>query len=288
VIRVYFAGDNAADFAFDTVTGKSSILSKKSIIEHDSIFYWIGVDRFLMYNGVVQELPNSMNLNYFFQSLNYSQRQKIFVEKITKWGEIWWFYPSGTSTECDRAIIYNIRLQVWYDTAINRSAGDFEEVFSYPVWGDNTTNTDGQYNIWQQEYGLDSDQTDNNNQRTVSPIESYFETGSIAWVATDVSQQSQNLNKWVELFSLEPDFTGSDSSTISGQGGNLYLTVKGKEYARSTTVSSSTYTISPSTEKIDIREQRREMTLYFSSNELGGDYEMGQVLLMARIGDTRS
>lgn len=288
VIRVYYQGPTSADFQFDTVTGQSSILSSKSIIEHDSLFYWIGTDRFLTYNGVVQELPNSMNLNYFFDNLNYAERQKVHAQRVSKWGEIWWFYPSGTATECDRAIIYNVRLQTWYDTAINRSSGDFEEIFVYPVWGDNTANSDGAYNIWQQEYGIDSDQTDDANVRTVSAIESYFETGSIAWVATDVNQQSQNLNRWVELFSLEPDFTGSDESTSSGQGGNISLTVRGKQYARSESVDSDVYTISPTTEKLDIREQRREMTLLFNSNEVGGDYEMGQVLIMARIGDTRS
>ncbi len=114
VIRVTQVGTAAIEFRFDTVTSQSSILSNKSIIEYDGIYYWAGVDRFLMYNGIVQELPNSMNLQYFFGNLNYAQRQKVWATKYTKYGEIWWHFPALTSTECDQAIIYNVREQTWY------------------------------------------------------------------------------------------------------------------------------------------------------------------------------
>ena len=41
---------------YDTITSQSSILSSQSVIEYDGIFYWCGVDRFMLYNGVVKEL----------------------------------------------------------------------------------------------------------------------------------------------------------------------------------------------------------------------------------------
>ena len=122
---------------YDIISSQSSILSSQSVIEYDGIYYWCGVDRFLMYNGVVKEVPNSMNQNHFFDNLNYSQRQKVWVTKVPRFGEIWWFYPRGDSTECNDAIIYNIREQTWYDagTAVGtrRSAGYFSQVISYPV-----------------------------------------------------------------------------------------------------------------------------------------------------------
>lgn len=122
---------------YDIISSQSSILSSQSVIEYDGIYYWCGVDRFLMYNGVVKEIPNPMNQNFFFDNLNYSQRQKVWVTKVPRYGEIWWFYPRGDSTECNDAIIYNIRENTWYDagTAVGarRSAGYFSQVFSYPV-----------------------------------------------------------------------------------------------------------------------------------------------------------
>jgi hypothetical protein len=122
---------------YDVISSQSSMLSSQSVIEYDGIYYWCGVDRFLLYNGVVKEIPNSMNQNFFFDNLNYAQRQKVYATKVPRFGEIWWFYPRGNSTECNDCIIYNVRENVWYDagTALGarRSAGYFSQVFRFPV-----------------------------------------------------------------------------------------------------------------------------------------------------------
>jgi hypothetical protein len=122
---------------YDIITSQSSILSSSSVIEYDGIYYWCGVDRFMLYNGVVKEIPNNFNQNYFFDNLNYQQRQKVWATKVPRYGEIWWFYPHGNSTECNNAIIYNIRENCWYDAGFaegaRRSAGYFSQVFHYPI-----------------------------------------------------------------------------------------------------------------------------------------------------------
>jgi len=112
------------------------------------VYYWCGVDRFLLYNGVVKEIPNTFNQNYFFDNLNYAAREKVWVTKVPRFGEIWWFYPSGSATECNNAVIYNVRENVWYDAGFalgaQRSAGYFSQVFHYPISADwNTTATGG-------------------------------------------------------------------------------------------------------------------------------------------------
>jgi len=127
----------ATYWRYDTISTQSSILSSQSVIEYDGIYYWAGVDRFLLYNGVVKEIPNSMNQNYFFDNLNYAQRQKVWATKVPRYGEIWWFYPHGDSEECNNCIIYNVRENAWYDGGFSpgaaRSAGYFSQVFRFPV-----------------------------------------------------------------------------------------------------------------------------------------------------------
>jgi hypothetical protein len=122
---------------YDIITSQSSILSSQCVIEYDGIYYWIGVDRFLMYNGVVKEVPNPMNQNYFFDNLNYAEREKVYATKVPRYGEIWWFFPNGNSTECNDAIIYNVRENTWYDAGkargARRTAGYFSQVFPYPI-----------------------------------------------------------------------------------------------------------------------------------------------------------
>ena len=151
LIRVSFIGGTGSPpqyWRYDLITSQSSILSSQSVIEYDGVYYWCGVDRFLLYNGVVKEIPNSFNQNFFFDNLNYAAREKVWVTKVPRFGEIWWFYPSGNATECNNAVIYNVRENVWYDAGFalgaQRSAGYFSQVFHYPISADwNTTATGG-------------------------------------------------------------------------------------------------------------------------------------------------
>jgi len=141
LIRVSYApttvGASTLYWRYDIISSQSSILSSSSVIEYDGIYYWCGVDRFLLYNGVVKEIPNTFNQNYFFDNLNYTQRQKVYANKVPRFGEIWWFYPSGNSEECNDVIIYNIRENCWYDAGgalgAYRTAGYFSQVFKYPI-----------------------------------------------------------------------------------------------------------------------------------------------------------
>ncbi len=272
-------GSSTVYWRYDIISTQTSILSSQSVIEYDGIYYWCGVDRFLAYNGVVQEVQNNMNINYFFDNLNYAQRQKVWAMKIPRWGEIWWFYPKGSSTECNDAVIYNVRDKVWYDTGealgANRSAGVFSEVFTKPIMADNVANASGKYTLWQHETGANQTYL-----TQVDAVQSFFETNSIGWVTGGPGNpQLQGDNKWIRLERVEPDFV---------QTGEMNLYVTGKGYADDVDITTGPYTFTSDTLKIDMREQRREMRLRFESNTFDGNYETGNILLSADIGDERS
>jgi hypothetical protein len=419
---------------YDIISSQSSILSSQSAIEYDGVYYWCGTDRFLLYNGVVKEIPNQMNQNWFFDNLNYSQRQKVWVTKIPRFGEVWWFYPRGNSTECNDAIIYNIRENTWYDAGqaigARRSAGYFSQVFAFPIQADwdvlpqetrltasfsytngldklstdtyygslrvndvvegsdipnNTTITaiqssgietigaitpgsgyvnasytnvpltggsgagatanitvsggavtavtifdpgagyevgdslsasntnlggtgsgfavpvtnlwvivitlsnapvatatgnitfktpENRIDIYQHEVGVDAI-----NGQNVVAIESYFETSDLGWVAGGPAQPTmEGANRWLRLERVEPDFI---------QNGQMSLIVTGRPYAQIADQDSSPFFFDPTTGKIDMKEQRRELRLKFTSNVVGGNYQLGRVILNADIGDVR-
>lgn len=282
VVRVTYSpttvGAQTFYWKYDLITQQSSILSSQCVIEYDGIFYWAGVDRFLMYNGVVQEVDNKQNFNYFFDNLNYAQRQKVWVSKVPRWGEIWWFFPSGNSTECNDAVIYNVREKVWYDAGealgARRSAGVFSEVFRRPIWAGNVENTAGEYTLWQHETGTNEVYTNQ-----VNAIDSYFETnviGARVGLVGTVEQPGDNV--WTRCERIEPDFV---------QTGAMEVTVLGKGYADDTDQESDPFTFDPDTLKVDMREQFRELRLRFRSNTQNGDYFMGRVLLSLDTGDVR-
>lgn len=135
LVRMTYVGGSAT-FQFDTISSQTSILSAASVIEYDGIYYWIGTDRFLMFNGVVREIENNININFFFDNLNQSQRQKVFAIKVPRFGEIWWCFPFGNSEEPNHAVVYNVRENTWYDTPLpngGRGAGIFPTVFPKPL-----------------------------------------------------------------------------------------------------------------------------------------------------------
>jgi hypothetical protein len=254
-------------------------MSSQCVIEYDGIFYWCGVDRFLTYNGVVQEIPNTLNQNYFFDNLNYAQRQKVWCTKVPRWGEIWWFYPKGDATECTDAIIYNVREKTWYDAGqapgARRSAGTFSEVFRKPIWGGTEVNSTGGYTLWQHETGAEEIYTTN-----VNAIRSSFTTNNLGWVTGGPGNpQLSGDNRWLRLERVEPDFV---------QNGDMNLYVTGQGYADDADQISDPYVFDNTTLKIDMREQRRLLRLKFESNTFNGDYYMGKVLLSADQGDERS
>jgi hypothetical protein len=272
-------GTSTIYWRYDIVSSQTSIMSSQCVIEYDGIYYWCGVDRFLMYNGVVQEIPNPTNTNFFFDNLNYAQRQKVWVTKIPRWGEIWWFYPSGDSVECNNAIIYNVREKIWYDAGYaegaNRSAGVFTEIYRKPIWADNVVNTQGNYTLWSHETGVNQTYL-----TQVTAVQSYFETNNLGWVTGGPGNvQVMGDNKWIRIERVEPDFV---------QDGEMNLYITGKGYADDVDVTSEPYTFDSTTLKVDMREQRRELRIKFESNTFNGNYEMGKVLISADIGDERS
>jgi hypothetical protein len=291
IVRATYVGGGSV-FQFDTITSQSSILSGQSVIEYDGLYFWCGVDRFLMFNGVVREVPNQLNLNWFFDNLNYAQRQKVFAFKVPRWGEIWWCYPRGTATECTHAVIFNVREETWYDTELpnsGRSAGVYAQVFNSPLvigvvdteivqyrGAQNTElriTEDGQpriindpkgYVVWQHEYG-----TDEINGSEIRPVKSYFETADMSLLT---GEQPQNMAIRLEV--LEPDFV---------QAGDMTVEVTGRANAKAAEVTSAPQTIyaTPQTKQqqlVYFREIRREMRLKFESNTIGGNYQMGQVI----------
>ena len=283
IIRVTYTPStvNGINFywKYDLITCQTSIMSSQCVIEYDGIFYWCGVDRFLSYNGVVQEIPNTANQNHFFDNLNYAQRQKVWCTKVPRWGEIWWFYPRGSATECTDAVIYNVREKIWYDAGealgARRSAGTFSEVFRRPIWGSTEANTIGKYTLWQHESGTDEIYT-----TSVNAVRSSFTTNNLGWVTGGPGNpQLSGDNRWLRLERVEPDFNMS---------GDMNLYVTGQGYADDVDQVSDPYVFDSTTLKIDMREQRRLLRLKFESNTFNGDYYMGKVLLSADMGDERS
>ena len=270
VIRATFTG-GATVFQFDTIATDTSIMSPDCVVDYDGVFFWCGVDRFLMFNGVVREVPNAMNLNYFFDNVNPAHRAKVFAFKVPHFGEIWWCYPKGEATECTHAIIYNVRENSWYDTELptsGRASGGYNNGFAAPLLTDCIPTASG-YRVWIHEQGVDAVEG-----QSVLPIQSYFETA-------DLSSLPQGKNEYLRITEIEPDFI---------QNGPMTVQVTGRANARAPEVYSSVFSFpetasEPYQQIVMLKEQRRELRVRFESNAVGGNYQMGQIIGHIDSGD---
>lgn len=282
IIRAYFVG-TPTFFQFDVITAQSSILSANSVIDYDGVYYWCGTDRFLMFNGVIQEVPNDVNLNFFFDNINYAVQGKVFAHKVPRWGEIWFCAPLFGATEPNWAVIFNVReskrlgFPVWYDTPLpesGRGAAFYSQVHPKPFM----TGLDvraGKYILWRHEDGVDK--IDGTN---VLGIESNFETADTSF-ATMPNGQIPDKNMHCEF--IEPDFI---------QDGDMTVQITGRSNARAPQQNDEIKTFpanasGPDDQVVPTRGNFRQMRFRFSSNVAGGDYQMGTPLAHIRPSDGR-
>jgi hypothetical protein len=298
VIRASFVGGQEI-FQFDTISPFSSILSANSVIEYDGQYFWLGTDRMLMFNGVVREIPNNLNINYFYDGLNREAAQRVWAFKVPRYGEIWWCYPRGSATECTHAIIYNLRENTWYDTELpngGRTAGEWSPLYAAPLLcglqqstfiannrvtenGDlRVTQDDDQrivvpeegFKVWQHERSMN--EIDGQN---ITAVPSFFETADMTYLAAPGGAK----DKYIRVEFIEPDFV---------QSGDMTVQLTGRANAKSLEVDGPVRTIfeNPSTpyeQVVFFKEERRELRFKFGSNTINGDYQMGQVI--AHLGE---
>jgi hypothetical protein len=298
VIRASYVGGTEI-FQFDTISPYSSILSASSVIEYDGIYYWLGTDRMLMFNGVVREIPNNLNINYFYDGLNREASQRVWAFKVPRYGEIWWCYPKGDATECTHAIIYNVRENTWYDTELpngGRTAGEWSPLYAAPLlcglelsaYVSNNRITEAAelrvteeglqriiipqegYKVWQHEH--DVNEIDG---QFITAVPSYFETADMSMLVPSGGSK----NKWIRVEAIEPDFVQSENMTVQ---------LTGRANAKSLEVAGPERTIfaEPTTsyeQVVWFKEERRELRFKFTSNTINGNYQMGQII--AHVGE---
>lgn len=280
------------DFKREVITNDSSILSSNCVVEYDGIFYWPGTGRFFIYNGVVIPLENNLNRQTFFDNVDMNKRQLVFGVKNVAKDEIWWFYPeianAGNANKgCTRAVIFNIMDNSWYDTAIERDCGYFDNDSGnmYTVGKNLTPYTDDNNNyIWQHEVGQDQNNPNypiaNNPGVAVNPIESKFTTPIISYATFNNFKQPSGIDKWMQIKRIEPNF-------VLTKNANLTITINSQEYPSSEVISSDNFTIDNNTKRVEGMFQGRNISFTISSNSLGSGYQMGINFVMADIGDGR-
>jgi hypothetical protein len=98
-----------------------SIASPNAVVGASNLMFWMGIDKFYMYDGRVQTLPCSVR-QFIFDDFNMDQSFQVVAGGNEQYSEVWWFYPSAGSTVNDRYVIYNYLENTWYYGTMLRTA----------------------------------------------------------------------------------------------------------------------------------------------------------------------
>ena len=230
------------------------MISPKAAVTAPDGVYYMSYDAFYTYNGVVQQLPCSVR-NYVFSDLNQEQSYKINAFTNNKHSEVGWFYPSASSNEVDRYVIYNYLEKVWYYGQLSRTAWLDAGIENYPQAASSSY-------LYEHEKGFDNDGAE----MTGVFIESSdFDLG--------------DGDSFAFLRKIIPDvkFLDDDSSS------NVNIVTKTRNFPGDSLTTDNTATVTPSTQQEHMRARGRQAAVRIASN----DGDSGNVGVGWRLGALR-
>ncbi len=253
-------------FGINMLSENITIISPLAAIAHDDVVYWMGFEEFYAYGGQVQRLPCSVR-SYVFDDFNRQQREKVFAAVNAAYSEIWWFYPSSTSNEIDRYVVWNFQEQAWYYGTLTRTAWVDRGINDFPI----ATFTDGRQYF--HELGLDDGTT-----VPESAISAFIESSQI-----DIGEGEQ----FAFIRRIVPDVTFENSTAASP---SVVFTTQvrnfpGGNYLHSdaaTTTRTATTPVEQFTEQVHLRLRGRSFAMKISSDASQVQWRLGSPRLDIR------
>jgi hypothetical protein len=121
-------------YGFERIGSACGAISRKCAASVDRGVFWMGSRGFFAFaGGQVQDVPCEVS-DYVFNNISASQRSKIHAVTNAKFNEIWWFYPSAASNECDSYVVFNYEENHWAIGTLARTSGIDAGVFTTPIW----------------------------------------------------------------------------------------------------------------------------------------------------------
>ena len=238
-------------FSFRLLATDAGAAGLNTMISVDGNVMWMGKRNFFRYDGIVKELPCSVQY-YVFDRMQNRYIDKVVVGHNKRFKEVTWFYVSNDNTagttnpENDSYVTYNYAENAWTvgtmdRTVWNDSFGAKTEPFAF--------DPDGY--LYNHETG-----TSDNGAAMTSFIE-----GSPREITADGT----------ELYMVDkvvPDVTMSANT-------NLFLYMNTRKYPNATETTKGPFTITSSTEKVSTRAKGRQIALKFESTGATDEWTLG-------------
>jgi len=229
------------------------------------VAFWMGVDKFYMYDGNVKTLRCDLR-QFIFEDINKSQFDQVYASTNEGFNEVWWFYCSTDSFVVDRYVTYNYLEDVWCYGTMGRTAWLDSGLRDYPIAA--TYNN----NIVNQEFGLNDEETG-----VAAAINAYIVSSEF-----DIGDG----HNFAFIWRMLPDLTfrGSTSTSPvatmylyglknSGSGYNVPASVGGSNNANIT--GTAMIPVEEFTGQVYTRVRGRQLAMKIESNQLDMTWQMG-------------
>lgn len=235
--------------------------------------YWMGKDKFYVYDGNVNTLRCDLR-RYIYDDIDLDQGYQVCSGTNEGFNEIWWFYCSLNSTVVDKYVIYNYQEDIWSYGELGRTA-----------WLDATT-TGGKplaatYNhtLVTHEVGCCDNTTGTN-------------VAMHAWI-TSAEFDADDGHNFSFMYRMLPDLTFQNSTATnptatitvtplrnSGAGYNDPASVAGSSNAQ--VVRTAIVPVEQFTGQVFVRVRGRQFVFKIESNQLGTTWQLGKMRLDLR------
>lgn len=114
--------------------GSTKLYAPNAFAEFDGRCVWMDASGFQLYDGgVMRTLPSPLT-DYVFSNIDPTFGPR-FSHGVSngKFNEVWFFYPSNGSTECDRYVVWNYAEDWWSMGILNRSAAYPAVISGFPL-----------------------------------------------------------------------------------------------------------------------------------------------------------
>jgi len=241
-------------FSFTLLASNISLMSPNAVSVANNIVFWMGRDKFYVFDGQVRALPSTLR-SHVYDNINIEQEFQVISGTNEEYNEVWWFYPTGTNTQINNYVVFNYLENIWYYGTLSRSAWLDSGLRQYPIAFD--------YNrrALNHEVGVD----DASGSSSVA-IGSYIESADF-----DIGDGDQFSFVWRMI----PDLTFTGSESVNPDV-TLTLTPRdytGGSYTSETGKSVQASALSPQelyTNQIDIRVRGRQLKLRIDGSTLVG------------------
>ena len=242
-----------------------SIASQNATAYANGVSYWMGKDKFYMYDGRVQPLPCDVR-RYVFSDINSQQYDQVYAGTNEGFHEVWWFYCSSFASNNDKYVVYNYLEGTWYYGNMGRTAWLDTGERDSPIAA--TLNN----KLVSQEIGCDDAETS-----TPVPIAAYVSSGQF-----DLDEGTNFSFVWRVLPDL--NFDGSTVTNPSANMSLIPLANSGSGYNdplsqggsnAGVVTRSSVVPIDQYTGQVNVRVRGRQMAFKIESSDVGVKWQLG-------------